>query len=66
MEPSDSNLMELALDDLQIHEDDDDDLLSPYYSDDTESEGCELMNAEFIQHKNDYYMNKLDYIKVTP
>ncbi|GLV41654.1 pacman [Carabus blaptoides fortunei] len=63
LEPSESVLAELALDDIDLH--DDEDALSPYYSEpDTEED--DLMNAEFIQHKNDYYMNKLDYSKVTP
>lgn len=64
LEPSESNLAELALDDIDLH--DDEDAMSPYYSESDTEEEDDLMNAEFIQHKNDYYMNKLDYSKVTP
>lgn len=64
LEPSDSNLADLALDELEAH--DDEDGVSPFYSASDSDDDDSLMNAEFIQHKNDYYMNKLDYCQVTP
>lgn len=65
LEPSDSNLADLALDELELH--DEEDGASPFYSaSDSDDDNNSLMNAEFIQHKIDYYMNKLDYCEVTP
>ncbi|XP_075211430.1 5'-3' exoribonuclease pacman isoform X2 [Lycorma delicatula] len=45
----------------------DNDELDIYYSSNDEDDGVEdaLIFAEFHQHKNDYYVNKLEYDKVT-
>lgn len=66
VEPSENNLEELSISRTKDVDVDDD--LSPFFSEDDfdSDESDEFMEAEFLQHKTDYYMNKLDYIQVTP
>lgn len=62
-----NNLDDLALGLTDVQEDLDE--LSPFLSDEYDlydSENEEFLEAEFLLHKNNYYMNKLDYSNVTP